>query len=212
MSTISVITPTLAAVPVVQPSPKMWTRSEVYRLMDEGWFEDQQIELIDGEIILLPTQIPEHAYAVDEVYHVLDRVFAKRYWVRMQLPIATTEYLEAAPDVSVVPGSKQDYVDHPATATLIVEVSKSTLDYDRTQKAGIYASAGVVDYWILNLKDRVLEVYRNPVAEAKRPFGHCYGSIERLDVAGHVSPLARPEEEVAVRDLLPPESIGASRV
>jgi Uma2 family endonuclease len=210
MITVSASTPMPSPVQLVQPTRKKWTRVEVYRLMEAGWFENQPIELIDGEIILLPTQSPEHAYAVDEVYRTLDQLFGADYWVRMQLPLASADSIETAPDVSMVPGLKRDYTDHPSTAALIVEVAKSTLEYDRTQKSGIYAAACVPEYWVLNLKDRVLEVYRQPVVKPEHPFGHCYRTFEKIAAAGQVAPLGNQAAWIAVSRLLPPESVGVS--
>jgi len=86
-------------------------------------------------------------------------------------------------------------------AALIVEVSDSTLGYDRGDKARLYASAGVEDYWIINLQTPQLEVHRQPIMDG-RDFGG-YRDVRTLRAGQAVAPLARPEAQVAVADLLP---------
>jgi Uma2 family endonuclease len=108
------------------------------------------------------------------------------------------------PDLAVVVGSFNDYKRiHPATATLVVEVSDSTLATDRTTKAALYARAGIEDYWIVNLPDGVLEVHRQPAPMTGQPLGHHYRSIIRLTAADTLSPLARPASAIVVASLLP---------
>lgn len=82
---------------------------------------------------------------------------------------------------------------------LVVEVSKSCLQFDRARKAALYARNGVEDYWIVNIVDRVLEVYREPV-RGRRP---TYRSIVTLQPSDFVTPLAAPTTQILVADLLP---------
>jgi Uma2 family endonuclease len=106
--------------------------------------------------------------------------------------------------VVVVPGSHRDYRDaHPSRATLVVEVAESSLTFDRDIKGSLYARAGVPDYWIVNLVDRVLEVHRAPAREPSGRFGWRYTSVEVLLPAATVSPLARGQARISVADLLP---------
>jgi len=80
--------------------------------------------------------------------------------------------LVGGPDVAVVPGTFRDYViGHPSQPVLVVEVSESSLALDREHKGSVYARARVADYWIVNLVDRVLEVYREPIGDQAAPFG-----------------------------------------
>src|SRR6185369_8448859 len=82
------------------------------------------------------------------------------------------------PDVVVVPGRPADYRHaHPARPPLAIEVSDSSLAFDRQQKGSLFARAGLEDYWIVNLVDRVLEVHRDPAADASAVFGWRYRSI-----------------------------------
>ena len=102
--------------------------------------------------------------------------------------------------MAVVRGTLQDYYDaHPTTASLVVEVSDTTLVTDRVTKARIYAAAGIADYWIANLVDGVLEVHRDP---RNLPSGAVYASIARLDKSATVAPLGAPASRIVVCELL----------
>jgi Uma2 family endonuclease len=111
---------------------------------------------------------------------------------------------EPEPDLCVVQGSARDYEgEHPNTAALVLEVADTTLSMDRRVKASLYASAGIPDYWILNLRDRVLEVQRDPEAAAGAAFGFRYRTTLRFDEGASVTPLRAPGHAIAVADLLP---------
>ena len=104
----------------------------------------------------------------------------------------------------VAPGRLRDYSrEHPARPALIVEVAISSLSLDRNHKGSLYARARVEDYWIVNLVDRVLEVYRQPLVDAAAPFGWRYASQQTLRPGSSIVPLAAPESAVLVDDLLP---------
>jgi Uma2 family endonuclease len=104
----------------------------------------------------------------------------------------------------VVRGGLRDYRDeHPSVAALVVEVAMSSLIFDRRHKGSVYARAGVADYWIVNLVDRVLEVHRVPVADAAADFGWRYADVTTLTSEAIVAPLAGPVQSVAVADRLP---------
>ena len=134
----------------------------------------------------------------------LRAAFARGHDVRVQLPIALDLHSEPEPDLSVVAGSVRDYEDqHPTSAVLVVEVADTSLRIDRTTKAALYAHAGVPDYWIVNLADRVLEIHRDPRPMSDQPFGHHYASITRHPDTSIVSPLGAPHAAIAVGDLLP---------
>ncbi len=106
--------------------------------------------------------------------------------------------------MAVVAGKPRDYLtSHPTTAALVVEVADTTLAFDRRQKGSLYARAGILDYWIVNLVNRVLEVYRLPAADASAPLGYSYRERIRLTAGEAVSPLAFPAATIAVADLLP---------
>lgn len=94
-------------------------------------------------------------------------------------------------------GSIRDYSDHhPRTAVLLVEVADGTLAFDRMKKAAVYARNGIPEYWILNLRDRTLEVHRGPAGDA-------YAERNVLAAGEDISPLAAPRARIEVSELLP---------
>jgi Uma2 family endonuclease len=103
-----------------------------------------------------------------------------------------------------VPGHARDYLAaHPARPALLVEVAESSLAFDRGHKGSLYARADVADYWIVNLVDGVLEVYRRPALDRSADFGWRYLDVRALRPGATIAPLARPDVTVAVADLLP---------
>jgi Uma2 family endonuclease len=166
--------------------------------------EGERVELIEGELLDLPVQGPLHATAIGLGRDILARAFGDGFCVRVQLPLALGDYSEPEPDLAVVLGSPRDYAaEHPASAALVVEIADTTLPYDCRQKASLYARSGIVEYWIVNLRERVLEVCRDPAPDAAAEFGHDYQSRTTVTAGGQVAPLAAPERPVPVADLLP---------
>jgi Uma2 family endonuclease len=215
---MSIVSHTTAPTPVVlvppaldqppvrneEPTRKRWTREEYYRLDEQGWFQNQRVELIDGEIIQLSPPSPPHSVAVELVDDVLKRIFLDGYSLRHQASVVHGNYSQPEPDLAVVRGNIRDYVnEHPKTAVLIVEVSRTSLAYDKNRKLHLYASMGVPEYWILDLNDRQLLVYREPTADASAPFGFLYAAALTLSESELVSPLEKPAATIAVSALLP---------
>ncbi len=185
---------------------RSWTRQEFYRLLDLGFFEGQRVELIGGEILLMPPQKNFHALGIKLTEDALNAAFGLNYWVRVQMTLDLDPHSAVDPDLAVITGNVRTHlndVDNPTTALLVVEVSVTTLYYDRGPKASLYAGSGIDDYWILNVVDRQLEVYRDPVADPGEPFGFRYASRTDLEPSDTVSPLAAPGATISVADLLP---------
>ena len=109
---------------------------------------------------------------------------------------------EPEPDVSVVAGRREDYTEHPKTAILLVEVSESSLAFDRHQKGELYAEAGIPEYWIVNLIDRVLEVYRDLGPASSSAAGFCYALTTTYTRQGLVTPVGLPSRSISVAELL----------
>jgi Uma2 family endonuclease len=182
---------------------RCWSKEEYYRLGELGFFRGQRVELIEGRLMVHSPQNSLHADAVDDVDDVLSGVFRPGYRVRCQLPLDLGLRTEPEPDVAVVPGRRGQYRKaHPTTAVLVVEVSDTTLDYDRGFKASLYAAGKILDYWIVNLVDGQLEVYRQPVPDAAQPFGFRYSSRTDLAAPATAEPLALPGVTIPVADLL----------
>lgn len=186
-----------------EPRARRWTKAEYSRMGELGWFRDQRVELIEGEIVVQSPQDFPHSKCTDRVHDALKAAFGARAWVRMQLPVDFGPYSEPEPDVSVVPGNRDEYQSHPEKALLIVEVASSSLSYDRGKKASLYARVGVADYWVVNLVDHQLEIFRDPVPEPTQPYGFGYRSVDVLEKGDSVTPLALKQITVPVADLLP---------
>ena len=179
-----------------EPRVRKWTKDEYYRMADLGWFRDQRAELVEGDIVVLSPQKFQHGAATDRTTQLLRDAMGERFWVRMQLPLDLGEVSEPEPDVSAVAGKREDYTAHPTTAVLVVEVSDTTLAYDRGKKSLLYAKAGIVDYWIADLVHGQVEVRRRPVAGE-------YADVRVLKRGETISPLAMPEVTIEVSRLLP---------
>lgn len=184
---------------------RRWTRREYDRLIEVGVFRpDEAVELLGGELIVSEPQGSAHHVAVSLVEEALRAALGTGWVVRNQGPVALDEESEPEPDISVAPGVWRDYArEHPARPVLVVEVAESSLRLDRQHKGSLYARAGLADYWVLNLVERVLEVYHVPVADPAAPFGWRYASGEVLGPESSIAPLIAPAAVVRVADLLP---------
>ncbi len=184
---------------------RRWSRVEYEKLVDLGVFQPgEPIELIGGELMVAEPQGPAHYTAIQKTAKALEQAFGPGWAVRTQGPVGLDDESEPEPDVAVVPGSVDNYRSaHPSRPVLTVEVAESSLGADRERKGSLYARAGLSDYWVLNLVDRVLEVYREPTADPAAPFGWRYARREVLDASASVSPLAAPGSSIPVAKLLP---------
>lgn len=182
---------------------KHWTRQEYDRLADAGILApDERVELLEGEIVTMTPQHGPHSASIGLAEAALRTAFGPAHWIRIQLPLIVDPDSEPEPDLAVVPGSPRDYVaEHPRTALLVVEIADSTLERDRTYKAPVYARAGIPEYWIVNLVERCIEVYRDPIAAPGRP--HRYQDSRKAASTESVSLLSVPHVAIAVADLLP---------
>jgi Uma2 family endonuclease len=190
--------------PTMNPRPYRWTREEYLQMIDLGWFADKRVELIRGEVIEMPSQYDLHLAAIIKGLDALRLAFGSGYTVRPQGSLDLSPHGIPDPDLAVTVGSLAGVARTIAkSALLVVEVSDSSLAYDRNHKAPLYAAGGIADYWIVNLVQCQLEVYRDPVADSTQLFGFRYNSRMILDPADVVSPLAAPQASIAVADLLP---------
>ncbi len=185
-----------------EPKTIRWTREQYYRMAELGFFEGRRVELIKGEIIEMSPMKSAHATAVRLVVEMLRKVFASGFIVDSQLPMSFGKTDEPEPDVAVVKGEVRDFAHaHPKNAILLLEVSDTTLHYDRTKKASLYAENKIADYWILNLKNRCLEIYREPKRDKK--IGFVFTEIKIITEDETIAPLAAPDSKIKVADLLP---------
>jgi Uma2 family endonuclease len=182
-----------------------WTRKEYDELIKLGFFqENEPIELLGGQLIVAEPKGTPHSTAIALTVEALRVAFGPGWLVRVQDPIALDDDSEPEPDVVVVPGGPRDYLsEHPMRPAVLVEVAESSLSFDRGHKGSLYARAGIADYWIVNLGDEALEIYRHPARDRSAEFGWRYLDVQMLRAGATVSPLSRPDVTVAVADLLP---------
>ena len=183
---------------------KRWRRVEYQRLVDVGVFEGEPLELIGGQLMIAEPKGSEHSAAVDMAYVVLLSAIRLGWTVRGQNPLALDDESAPEPDLAVVRGSPADFRHaHPTRPALVIEVAESSLQFDRVTKGSLYARAGIADYWIVNLEERVVEVYRDPGPDLAAPFGWRYASGERFRPPATLMPLGVPATPVPVAALLP---------
>ena len=189
------------SVPAIQT--KHWTRQEYDRLAEGGMrAPDDRVELLEGEIVTMTPQHGPHSASIGLAEAALRKAFGPAHWIRIQLPLIVDPDSEPEPDLAVVPGSPRDYVtEPPRAALLVVEIADSTLERDRAYKAPIYARAGIPEYWIVNLVERRLEIYRDPIGSPGRPAR--YPVSRSAAPTETISPLSLPQISIPIADLLP---------
>ena len=187
------------------PQPYRWTREQFNQIGDLGLFEGRRAILVEGEILAMPAMGNTHRYTLTLASDVLRDLFGAGFFISAQCPFDIGRATDPEPDIAVVPGNLSEYRGRGISeAALIVEVSDTTLTYDRRAKASLYALAGVTDYWIINVDQEPaqIEVYRQPVPDETQPHGFGYRE-KTIHQGGEIlQPLAAPGP-VAVSALLP---------
>jgi Uma2 family endonuclease len=183
---------------------KRWTVQDYHRMSESGILDpSERTELLAGQITLMVAKGTPHVLSLRLLSRLLDELLAAQpVFVSTQDPIHLDDFSEPEPDLALVQGTVLDYAEqHPRAdqVYLIVEVSDSTLKQDCEVKDKLYAQAGIADYWVLDLKNRQLHIFRNPT-----PAG--YTSHLILSEPNQVSPLAFPELTLTLTAILPPAS------
>lgn len=183
---------------------KRFTRDEVDRLIDKGFFIGQRCELIDGDLIEKMGQSPTHAFTIQ----LLLKEFSGRFDIRrilVQLPIQAAaedrEWSVPEPDLAVLKESTVEFHHrHPRGDELLlaIEVSDTSAAFDLSRKAALYARAGVPEYWVLDLVRRMLVVHRDSDGTQYRRI-QLHPEEETVSLEGR-------SEATKVGDLLPPRS------
>ncbi len=194
------------------PQLHLWTRAEYHQMAEAGIFQNRRVQLIEGQVVEM-SPVAEagrspltsrHAAAIDLVVEIFRQSLGMGTYIRQQKPLILSEISEPEPDIAVVRGSIRDYTQqHPTEALLVLEVSDSTLRYDQQIKSSLYAKAGLTEYWIVNLVNDLLEVYRDPSQDSESVYGFSYSSKLVLTSQDSIVPLNFPDVVIQVRDLLP---------
>ena len=133
--------------------------------------DDDSVELLEGWLVFKMPKNPPHRATTRLVRTALENILPAGWYVDSQEPI-TLSNSEPEPDIVVVRGDTRQYLDrHPGAEdiALIIEVSDTTLQRDRTVKKRIYARAGIAIYWIVNLVEEQVEMYSQPLVEVEQP-------------------------------------------
>jgi Uma2 family endonuclease len=187
--------------PAGPPRPLRWTNELASAVADHGYFEGRRACLIDGQLYEEGPEPPAHACTRGVVAEVFRKAFDGCH-LRERCSLVLSDDTNPVPDVGVIPGAIRDYrATHPTAAVFVVEVADLSFDFDTTVKADLYATVGVPDYWVIDLANRQLLVFRDPIAGGKR--GAVYQLRFTCGPADTVSPLAAPHAHVTVADLLP---------
>ncbi len=183
---------------VLAPTYK-FTVEEYHKLADAGLFgEDDHIELLNGELIVMHAIGKRHAQAVTNLTMDFADHARKRFMVSPRNPVWLDEMSEPEPDIVLVPWRRKAGESHPTPndVFLIVEIADSSLRYDRGDKMRAYARVGIREFWIFNLEDNVMEIFRQPV-------GDHYADTSRVGAGDTISPLAFPDARIVLDEIIP---------
>ena len=185
------------------PRPWKMTTEAYFQLYEMGFFGDARVELLDGEVVETPAQLDPHGWGVSKSSEAAFLAYSDRYrfTVLTQMTLRLSETSSPDPDLHVVECPFGTPWQRRPLPLWVLEISDSTYRQDSTRKLRIYAAAGIVDYWILNLIARRLEVRRDP---AKVGGKWTYRDVAHLGPGEAVVPLQGPPVTFAVDDLLPP--------
>lgn len=195
----------LTAPPTLTLEPnrlKRLTVQDYHRMSELGILDPgERTELITGQIVLMTSKGSPHVLTLRLLAIALDKLLSQQpVFVSTQDPIHLDNYSEPEPDLTIVRGTVLDYADRhprPSDIHLLVEVVDSTLKQDCEIKDKLYAQAGIADYWVVDLKNRQLHIFRNPT-----PTGYISHLI--LNEPSEISSLAFPHITLSLTAILPP--------
>ncbi len=172
---------------------------DYYRMGEAGLFPPgKRVELLEGEIKDMMPVGPFHSGVVNQLADFFTLCANRRWLVTNQNPVRLGRYSEPQPDVVLVRYAADFYKGRhptPEDVLLLVEVADTSLDYDEGEKLAAYGKAGIEDYWVVNLKDQCVQVYREPHYSG-------YSSTAVFKPGDKVSPAAFPDAQVDVAALL----------
>ena len=169
-------------------------RIEYESLVERGLLADSRVELLLGALIEMTPQGPLHADVVSRLVERLVRQLPDNVRTRVQSPLALSDDSEPEPDIAVVPAG--DYgAAHPSRALLAIEVADASLPKDRGIKTALYATAGIPEFWLVNLRDKIVEVHRQPSSGR-------YADIRPVGTDGQLEAQAFPGLKIPVSEIL----------
>ncbi|MEK0180512.1 MAG: Uma2 family endonuclease [Oscillatoriales cyanobacterium] len=180
---------------------RLLTVQEYHRMAEIGILdEDERVELLGGQIVKMAAKGTAHGAGVKRTVELLQNLLGRLVLISVQDPVRLNDNSEPEPDIALLIPDPLYYEDHhptPSEVYLIIEVADTTLRTDLGIKATIYAQSGIADYWVLDVNNRQLHVFREPTQDG-------YQSIAVLGDDASISPLQFPDISFAVRDMLRP--------
>jgi len=180
---------------------RMWTVEEYHRMAEAGIFdEDERVELLEGKIIYKNKIGTVHRSAVGRINYLFQDLLENRAWISIKNPIQLDNYSEPEADIVVVKIDSLDYADHhptPDEVYLVIEVADTTFKKDCEIKGKAYAAVGIIDYWVLDIINRQLHVFREPDENG-------YKSEVLFKENDIVSPLIFSDLNINILEMLPP--------
>jgi Uma2 family endonuclease len=174
-----------------------WKVDEYHRMIAAGILDARRVELLKGEIVEMSPEGEPHAYFSSEAGEYLIRLLGDRATIRLSKPITLALDSEPEPDIAIVQRLGREYLEHhpyPQNIFWLIEYSDSSLDKDLEIKSKVYAEAKIPEYWVVNLKNRQLVVFREPQNGE-------YASKSTL-TGGTIYPLAFPDVAISVNSIV----------
>lgn len=193
--------------PPIVPTEPVWRFSveQYHQMIHLGILtKDDPVELLEGWIVRKTPKNPLHRTTTKLTRNALEQIVPEGWYVDAQEPI-TLDDSEPEPDVVVVKGNTRDYLDrHPGAkdVALVIEVADSTLERDRNSKKRLYARAGILFYWLVNLPEQKVEVYTQPTASTIKP---TYQQRQDYSLSDEIVVFIEGLEvgRITVRDIIP---------
>ena len=179
---------------------RRFTVAEYHALGEAGILcEDERIELLDGEIIIMPPIGDHHEYSTDELTMLFVPPLVGRAKVRVQGSVLLNDNSAPQPDIAILANRSDNRIApyFPSEVHLLVEVADSSLSYDSGRKLARYAAAGILEVWVVNLRDHEVTTYADPV-------GSAYTTVHTFRPGESISPRAFPDMALAVDAFIPP--------
>jgi len=181
-----------------------FTVDEYFKMSAAGLFDGKRVELIEGRIFRLPAQAHPHRWAVSKAARAFTARFPPNtHWVVAQGTLPLGRYGAPDPDIHVfaVPeGTAEEQLPKPF---IVVEISDKTYRKDSGPKLRQYASSGIRDYWIVNLQERRIEVYRKPENLTRKRRDWQYADVQFFKPGQKVKLLEYPKIAIAVNEIIP---------
>ncbi|KAM3092192.1 Uma2 family endonuclease [Phormidesmis sp. 146-35] len=174
-----------------------WTTDRYHLAVEAGIFDDQPVELLNGEIVEMAPEGKPHVFFLDRFANQLRRLLGDRAQVREGHPVTLPNHSEPEPDIAIVRPLNEVYLEHhpyPEDIFWLIEYSDSSLKKDLEVKSKVYASATILEYWVVNLQKMELVVFRDPMDGEYRS--------QLTLTSGTIAPLAFSEIQIEIGRLM----------